>query len=114
MTSGSDLFPGFDRFLRDNRAWLDEAVTIRPYWEDGLKICRCDECLNEALFTPLAQARAVLILGLDDHNRVRPYSNLGGARPSSASATRRTRLLTGEKTGKTGQPRQPLVFTESH
>ena len=26
MTNGSDLFPGFDRFLQDNPAWLDEAV----------------------------------------------------------------------------------------
>ena len=26
MTNGSDLFTGFDRFLQDNPAWLDEAV----------------------------------------------------------------------------------------
>ena len=27
MTHGSDLFPGFDRFLQDNPPWLDEAVS---------------------------------------------------------------------------------------
>lgn len=26
MANGSDLFPGFDRFLQDNPPWLDEAV----------------------------------------------------------------------------------------
>ena len=26
MTNGFDLFHGFDRFLQDNLAWLDEAV----------------------------------------------------------------------------------------
>ena len=43
-----------------------------------------DECLNETLFTSLAQARAVLASWQDDYNRVRPHSSLGGAAPTEA------------------------------
>lgn len=43
-----------------------------------------DECLNETLFTSLAQARAVLALWQDDYNRIRPHSSLGGATPIEA------------------------------
>jgi putative transposase len=43
-----------------------------------------DECLNETLFSSLAQARAVLALWQDDYNRVRPHSSLGGATPIQA------------------------------
>ena len=43
-----------------------------------------DECLNETLFTSLAQARVVLALWQDDYNRVRPHSSLGGATPIEA------------------------------
>ena len=40
-----------------------------------------DECLNETLFTSLAQARAVLAIWQDGYNRIRPHSSLGGATP---------------------------------
>jgi putative transposase len=41
-----------------------------------------DECLNETLFTSLAQARAVLASWRRDYNQVRPHSGLGGATPA--------------------------------
>ncbi len=41
-----------------------------------------DECLNETLFTTLAQARAVLAEWRDDYNTVRPHSKLGGLTPA--------------------------------
>jgi putative transposase len=42
-----------------------------------------DECLNETLFTSLAQARAVLSAWQHDYNEVRPHSSLGGRTPAS-------------------------------
>jgi putative transposase len=40
-----------------------------------------DECLNETLFSSLAQARSVLAAWRDDYNRHRPHSALGNAAP---------------------------------
>jgi hypothetical protein len=42
-----------------------------------------DECLNETLFTSLAQARAILIAWQRDYNEVRPHSGLQGRTPAS-------------------------------
>jgi putative transposase len=44
-----------------------------------------DECLNETLFTSLAQVRAVLAEWRNDYNTVRPHSNLGGRTPVEAA-----------------------------
>ena len=41
-----------------------------------------DECLNETLFTSMAQARAVLDTWRQDYNTVRPHSKLGGLIPA--------------------------------
>lgn len=41
-----------------------------------------DECLNETLFTSMAQARAVLAAWRHDYNTVRPHSKLGGLTPA--------------------------------
>ena len=41
-----------------------------------------DECLNETLFTSLAQARALLNAWQHDYNTVRPHSKLGGRTPA--------------------------------
>ena len=43
----------------------------------------CDACLNETLFTSLAQARAVLTTWQRDYNEVRPHSGLNGQTPAS-------------------------------
>ena len=44
-----------------------------------------DECLNETLFTSLAQVRAVLAAWRNDYNAVRPHSILGGRTPAEAA-----------------------------
>ena len=44
-----------------------------------------DECLNETLFTSLAQVRVVLAAWRDDYNAVRPHSKLGGRTPVEAA-----------------------------
>jgi len=41
-----------------------------------------DECLNETLFTSLAQARAGLADWQDDYNSVRPHSAIGNLAPA--------------------------------
>ncbi len=40
-----------------------------------------DECLNETLFSPLDEARAVLADWREDYNRVRPHSSLANRTP---------------------------------
>ena len=41
------------------------------------------QCLNETLFTSMAQARAVLVACLQDYNTIRPHSKLGGLNPAA-------------------------------
>ena len=41
-----------------------------------------DECLNETLFSSLADARAQITLWKEDYNRHRPHSSLGNITPS--------------------------------
>ncbi len=40
-----------------------------------------DECLNETLFTSLAEVRAVLAGWCDDYDQIRPHSSLGNQTP---------------------------------
>jgi putative transposase len=47
-----------------------------------------DECLNEALFTFTAQARAVLVAWRQDYNTIRPHSKLGGLTPAELAGQR--------------------------
>ncbi len=49
-----------------------------------------DECLNETLFTSLAQVRAVLATWQRDYNEVRPHSALGGLTPAEMFRTATT------------------------
>jgi putative transposase len=41
-----------------------------------------DECLNETLFSSLAEARSQIIAWKEDYNRNRPHSSLGKLTPS--------------------------------
>ena len=41
-----------------------------------------DECLNETLFSSLAQARSAITAWKDDYNSNRPHSSLGNITPS--------------------------------
>jgi putative transposase len=47
-----------------------------------------DECLNETLFTSMAQARALLAAWRQDYNTVRPHSKLGGRTPAEIAGQR--------------------------
>ena len=47
-----------------------------------------DECLNETLFTSMAQARTVLAAWRQDYNTVRPHSKLGGLTPAEIAGQR--------------------------
>ena len=40
-----------------------------------------DECLNETLFSTLAEARAQIIAWKEDYNTQRPHSSLGNMTP---------------------------------
>ncbi|PYE29791.1 integrase-like protein [Rhizobium sp. PP-WC-1G-195] len=41
-----------------------------------------DECLNETLYSSLAQARAAITAWKEDYNRTRPHSSLGNITPN--------------------------------
>ena len=45
-----------------------------------------DECLNETIFTSLAQARSVLAAWRHDYNHHRPHSSLGNMTPAEMAA----------------------------
>lgn len=45
-----------------------------------------DECLNETIFTSLAQARSVLAAWRHDYNHHRPRSSLGNMTPAEMAA----------------------------
>jgi transposase InsO family protein len=45
-------------------------------------------CLNEALFTSMAQARAVLAAWRQDYNTIRPHSKLGRLTPAEIAGQR--------------------------
>lgn len=47
-----------------------------------------DECLNETLFTSIAQARAELVAWRNDYNHTRPHSSLKGLTPKAFAAQR--------------------------
>jgi putative transposase len=47
-----------------------------------------DECLNETLFTSMAQTRAVLAAWRQDYNTIRPHSKLGGLTPAEIAGQR--------------------------
>ena len=47
-----------------------------------------DECLNETLFTSMAQAWAVLATWRQDFNTIRPHSKLGGLTPAEIAGQR--------------------------
>ena len=61
-----------------------------------------DECLNETLFTSLADARAILATWQRDYNEVRPHSALQGRTPASimlppcSPASRPLRVASGD------------------
>ena len=47
-----------------------------------------DECLNETLFSSIAQARAELAAWRRDYNHTRPHSSLNGLTPAAFAAQR--------------------------
>jgi putative transposase len=47
-----------------------------------------DECLNETLFTPMAQERAVLSDWRQDHNTIGPHSKMGELTPAEIAGQR--------------------------
>jgi len=61
-----------------HRAWQADPERLHRSFNGRLR----DELLNETLFTPLAQARAVLARWRHDYNTVRPYTKLGGLTPA--------------------------------
>ena len=66
-----------------------------------------DECLNETIFTSLAQARSVLAAWRHDYNHHRPHSSLGNMTPAEMAA---------KSVGKPGWglTPNPVVITPAH
>jgi integrase-like protein len=62
-----------------------------------------DECLNEFVFTSLAEARAIIEAWRHDYNQLRPHSSLGALTPTEFAALK-AGLLT-RREFSTGAPR---------
>jgi putative transposase len=61
-----------------------------------------DECLNEQVFTSLAEARAIIEDWRYDYNHLRPHSSLGALTPTEFVALKRDQATPpqeGELTG---------------
>jgi putative transposase len=52
-----------------------------------------DECLNETLFSSLAQARAEVKAWKNDYNAERPHSSLGNLTPNEYAAKSALKLM---------------------
>lgn len=48
-----------------------------------------DECLNEYVFSTLAEARTIIEAWRQDYNQLRPHSSLGAMTPSEFAALKR-------------------------
>jgi putative transposase len=66
-----------------------------------------DECLNETIFTSLAQARSVLAAWRHDYNHHRPHSSLGNKTPAEMAA-----LASGQPGW--GLTPSPVAITPTH
>jgi putative transposase len=52
-----------------------------------------DECLNEYVFSTLAEARAIIEAWHQDYNQRRPHSSLGALTPNEFAALKREQTI---------------------
>jgi len=99
LTSGAVL-----RWASRRVAWhyIEPGKPVQNAFVESFNSKLRDECLNEYVFTSLAEARAIIVAWRHDYNDLRPHSSLGALTPSEFAALTRkqkTPPQEGELTG---------------
>ena len=67
--------------------WIDPGKPIQNAYAESFNSRFRDECLNQHVFTTVADARALIEGWRVDYNSLRPHSSLGGLAPDDFSAS---------------------------
>jgi putative transposase len=86
LTSGAVL-----RWATRRVAWhyIEPGKPVQNAFIESFNSKLRDECLNEYVFTSLAEARAIIEAWRHDYNHLRPHSSLGALTPSEFAALKR-------------------------
>jgi putative transposase len=87
LTSGAVL-----RWATLRVAWhyIEPGKPVQNAFVESFNSKLRDECLNEHVFTTLAEARAIIEAWRNDYNHMRPHSSLGTLTPSEFAALKRS------------------------
>jgi len=115
LTSGAVL-----RWATTRVAWhyIEPGKPVQNAFIESFNSKLRDECLNQYVFTSLAEARSIIEAWCHDYNHLRPHSSLGTLKPTEFAAltktgnatarrgpnNRRTLLMIGWKLGSTHCP----------
>ncbi|MGA8794745.1 integrase core domain-containing protein, partial [Candidatus Binatus sp.] len=83
LTSGAVL-----RWATSRVAWhyIEPGKPVQNAFIESFNSKLRDECLNEYVFTSLAEARAIIEAWRHDYNHLRPHSSLGYLAPEEFAA----------------------------
>jgi len=86
LTSGAVL-----RWATRRVAWhyIEPGKPVQNAFIESFNSKLRDECLNECVFSSLAEARAIIEAWRQDYNQLRPHSSLGAMTPSEFAALKR-------------------------
>ena len=86
LTSGAVL-----RWATFRVAWhyIEPGKPVQNAFIESFNSKLRDECLNEYVFTSLAEARTIIEAWRHDYNRLRPHSSLGTLTPTEFAALKR-------------------------
>ena len=99
LTSGAVL-----RWATRRLAWhyIEPGKPVQNAFIESFNGKLRDECLNEYVFSTLAEARTIIEAWRQDYNQPRPHSSLGALTPSEFAAIKREQTIPpreGETTG---------------
>ena len=99
LTSGAVL-----RWATRRVAWhyIEPGKPVQNAFVESFNSKLRDECLNEYVFTTLAEARTIIEAWRQDYNQLRPHASLGALTPSEFAALKREQTIPpseGEITG---------------
>jgi putative transposase len=99
LTSGAVL-----RWATRRVAWhyIEPGKPVQNAFIESFNGKLRDECLNEYVFSTLAEARAIIEAWRQDYNQLRPHSSLGALTPSEFAALKREQTIPPREGGITG------------
>lgn len=99
LTSGAVL-----RWAAKRLAWhyIEPGKPVQNAFIESFNGKLRDECLNEYVFSTLAEARTIIEAWRQDYNQLRPHSSLGALTPSEFAAIKREQTMPPREGGITG------------